>query len=162
MTGNQGRLRGPVRVCLRRGKKSGKSNGTHRAALRGQNTSIIELAPQEPACFDPEVLELLCARIGETRAEAEVARALERISTTVEALPTLGQATDQFLFFITLRSLIRDAELIGMTTLAKASRNALACAGKDHSAAFPATLARLQRVGERSIHAVWELEDMSR
>jgi hypothetical protein len=36
------------------------------------------------------MLESLCRRIGETRAEAEVARALERISTTLAALDTLG------------------------------------------------------------------------
>jgi hypothetical protein len=49
------------------------------------------IRPEEPAQFDPAMLESLCRRIGETRAEAEVARALERISTTLSALETLSE-----------------------------------------------------------------------
>jgi hypothetical protein len=40
------------------------------------------------------MLESLCIRIGETRAEAEVARALDRISATVVALDTLSADAD--------------------------------------------------------------------
>jgi hypothetical protein len=44
------------------------------------------------------MLESLCRRIGETRAEAEVARALERISTTLSALETLSDVAPHIHF----------------------------------------------------------------
>jgi hypothetical protein len=107
------------------------------------------------------MLESLCRRIGETRAEAEVARALERISTTLSALDTLDRDADTSLMAAALRSLIRDADMIGMISLARVSRGVLSCLGSGDALGYAATLARLLRVGERSIHAVWELEDLS-
>lgn len=57
--------------------------------------------------------------------------------------------------------LISDAELIGMATLARVARNVVDCIERGNLVAIAATLARLERVGDRSIHAVWDLEDMS-
>jgi hypothetical protein len=91
MSGDQGHDRGPVRVCLRRGQ-IGKME---RAPAQGtMPPGLHRLHPEEPAQFNPAMLESLCRRIGETRAEAEVARALERISTTLTALETLAEHAD--------------------------------------------------------------------
>lgn len=165
MTGNRGPVRGPVRVRLRRGRKKLGDGaprphpGRRRAAPR--DTAVIPLRPEEPARFDPATLESLCLRIGEVRAEAEVARALERIATTISALGTLSRAAEPALMVATLRSLQRDADMIGMISLARVSRNVLCCLEQGDATGYSATLARLSRVGERSIHAVWELEDLS-
>jgi hypothetical protein len=161
MSGDQGHDRGPVRVCLRRGQNKGDRVRARRRKEVASRDAVIPLRPSEPACFNPDTLESLCRRIGEDRAEAEVERALERISTTLAAMDTLVEGADTALMAATLRSLVRDSDLIGMVTLARVSRNVLSCLGSGDGRAFSATLARLCRVGERSMLSVWDLEDLS-
>lgn len=121
---------------------------------------ITELAPEEPARFNPECLEELCVRIGEVRAEAEVALSLHRISELLPKMATL-LLDDANGFVVAIEQVTKDSELIGMATLARVARNVLdSFAAGDH-VALAATMARLDRVGERSIHAVWDLEDLS-
>lgn len=122
--------------------------------------TITELSPEEPARFNPECLEELCLKIGEVRAEAEVALALHRIS---ELLPKLDAMLriDEPGFAGAVAQVGRDAELIGMATLGRVARSVLDSHASANHVALAATLARLGRVGERSIHAVWDLEDLS-
>jgi hypothetical protein len=122
---------------------------------------VTELRPEEPARFNPEKLEDLCRQIGEARAEAEVARALERISMTLAALPSLRDGSERPLLRAAVTSLVRDADLIGMATLARVARHVLDALEGGDGVALSSTVARLSRVGDRSIHAVWELEDLS-
>ncbi|MBL4627426.1 MAG: hypothetical protein JKY00_05200 [Roseicyclus sp.] len=121
---------------------------------------ITELTPEEPARFNPERLEELCHKIGEVRAEAEVALALHRIS---EHLPTLRSLLrdNEGAFVVAVDHVASDAELIGMATLARVARGVLDSHSTGNLVALASTLARLDRVGERSIHAVWDLEDVS-
>lgn len=122
--------------------------------------TITELAPEEPARFNPDCLEELCLKIGEVRAEAEVAQALHRLS---EALPTLDALLrdDERAFLVAVEKLGKDADLIGMATLARVARSVLDCFATSNHVGLAATMARLDRVGDRSIHAVWDLEDLS-
>ena len=53
-----------------------------------------------------------------------------------------------------LADLFGDARLIGMATLAQAGRHVLDCLDRDDPIALAATLARLERVGDRSIDAI--------
>jgi hypothetical protein len=122
---------------------------------------VTELRPEEPARFDPERLEDLCRRIGEVPAEAEVALALHRISDALTSLSDPDPARDAAVLRAALTALARDAGTIGMSTLALVSRHVLDCLDRGDARAFSATLARLFRVGERSLHAVWDLEDRS-
>lgn len=121
---------------------------------------ITEITPEEPARFNPERLEELCHKIGEVRAEAEVALALHRIS---ESLPTLQamRHDDGPAFAVAIAQVAKDAELIGMATLARVAGNVLDSYTTGNQVALAATMSRLDRVGDRSIHAVWDLEDLS-
>jgi len=122
---------------------------------------VTELPLGEPARFNPERLENLCNAMGEARAETEVALALERIAQTLAGIdPTVAGGHLAYLR-LSLEDLARDADLIGMSTLARVARDVLACEACGNDTAFRATLARLRRVGERSIHAVWDLDDLS-
>lgn len=122
---------------------------------------ITELRVDEPARFNPEKLEDLCHRIGDAQAETEVALALDRIAAMLNALPSLSVRAHVPDLRDAVEVLISDAELIGMTTLARVERNVVDCIERGNLVAIAATLARLERVGDRSIHAVWDLEDMS-
>jgi len=99
--------------------------------------------------------------MGETRAEAEVAHALGRLSTLLQDVSRLGRHARPGDLQHVLAALVRDAGLIGMATLARVANNVLDCLASDDPTALAATLARLERVGERSIHAIWDLEDLS-
>lgn len=122
--------------------------------------SITELAPEEPARFNPDCLEELCLKIGEVRAEAEVAHALHRISELLPNLKDMVHA-DANVFAKAIDQVCKDADLIGMATLARVARNVQDSFAAGNDVALAATMARLDRVGERSIHAVWDLEDLS-
>lgn len=140
----------------------GRSDGARHVADRraGVALMITRLRLEEPARFNPERLEELCRKIGEVRAEAEVALALHRIS---DELPLLSGklVSDAQGFLLAVEAMARDAELIGMATLARVARSVLASHEVADPVALAATLARLERVGDRSIHAVWDLEDLS-
>ncbi|WP_224816574.1 hypothetical protein [Hasllibacter sp. MH4015] len=125
-----------------------------------RHPDIAELRPEEPARFNPDRLEELCHSIGEVRAEAEVALALHRVSEMLPRLPEL-LLTDAVRFSTGVEQIIEDAELIGMASLANVAQNVLDSFTRHNEVALAATLARLERVGERSILAVWDLEDLS-
>lgn len=122
---------------------------------------ISELPLGEPARFNPSQLEKLCDSMGETRAEAEVAYALARLASLLEQVSRLGRQGPADELRDVLTAVVRDARLIGMATLARVGDNVLACLAADDPIALAATLARLERVGDRSIHAIWDLEDLS-
>lgn len=50
---------------------------------------------------------------------------------------------------------------IGMPLLGQVTRDVCACIESGDAIALGATLARLLRVGERSLYAVWDLQDLS-
>jgi len=122
---------------------------------------VSRLRPEEPARFNPERLEHLCDEIGEIRAEHEVASALQAINAhlqDVRHLHPVGAGDD---LVHPVRNLAATSDRIGMASLARVARDVLACIGSGNQVALAATHARLLRVGERSIHAIWDLEDVS-
>lgn len=115
----------------------------------------------EAARFDPEQLERLCRDKGEERAESEAAEALDRINRLLEEIyaPDAAYATRDLL--IRIEALIAAADKIGMSTLSTVSRDVRECLSRNDDIALSATMSRLARVGERSIHAIFDLEDQS-
>jgi hypothetical protein len=122
---------------------------------------ITELPLEEPARFNPGQLEQLCIRMGESRAEAEVGHALQRLATLLAEVALLRRGGRRDDLEEVLAALIRDAQLIGMASLARVGRHVLDCLDSGDATALAATLSRLERIGDRSIHAVWDLEDLS-
>ena len=104
---------------------------------------VTELPLGEPAGFNPGQLELLCDRLGEQRAEAEVAYALDRLATLLDQIAPLKQTGDHRALETLLAALVRDARMIGMATLAQAGRHVLDCLESGDTIALAATLARL-------------------
>ena len=58
------------------------------------------------------------------------------------------------------RKMSADAEGMGMTTFAKVAAQASDLSKRNDPAALAASLARLVRVGEASLAAVWDLQDL--
>lgn len=122
---------------------------------------VTELPLGEPARFNPAQLEELCNTMGEVRAETEVAEALDRIAKLLAQIGPMIRCGPQDALDQRLQALVRDARLIGMATLARVAQDVRDCLAAGDATAFAATSARLDRVGDRSIHAVWDLDDLS-
>ncbi|MFW5654488.1 MAG: hypothetical protein ACOCYW_02430 [Roseicyclus sp.] len=129
-------------------------------ARTGMAEGVVCLHHDEPTRFDAERLEDLCLTLGEAQAETEVAEALKRIATTIDQLDWLISMAGPELLKLCLGSLARDAGMIGMTTLSSVAEAASNCVDRDDAIARAAAFARLRRIGERSILAIWDLDDI--
>lgn len=122
---------------------------------------VFVLKPEEPARFNPDRLERLCNEIGELRAEHEVARALQDLSAHLDEVMQIDPISDAHRLVAVLRALVATSDYIGMATLARVGRDVQTCLRRDDVVALMSTHARLMRVGDRSIRAIWDLEDLS-
>ncbi|MEL6533120.1 MAG: hypothetical protein AAFN09_11875 [Pseudomonadota bacterium] len=120
--------------------------------------SVCELIHDETARFDPRRLERLCVEIGEDRAEHQAAEALDRINRALKGIERLGETQHRARLMARLAELIEASDKIGMSTLGRVARDVRYCARKADPNALAATLCRLERVGDRSIHAIFDLE----
>lgn len=122
---------------------------------------VTALLLDEPARFNPGQLEQLCERIGEISAEAEVANALNRITIALDELHEVPRGWPDPALRPVIERVARDAHLIGMASLARVAGDVVQCIDTGDGVALAATLARLDRIGDRSVHAVWDFEDAS-
>ena len=60
-----------------------------------------------------------------------------------------------------VRALARLAAQVGMTSLSRVAEDVAQCAARGDLVGQSATLARLVRIGDRSLTAVWDLQDVS-
>ncbi len=125
----------------------------------GKMTDVVTvLRFEEPARLDPDRLERLCRDIGEAQAEYEVAVGLERIMIAlaqIDAVDCLSQRKE------IVSQIAEAAGKIGMATLARVARDVQLVMSRQDTPAISATLARLRRVGERSVYAIYDIEDLS-
>ncbi len=119
---------------------------------------VTVLRFEEPVRFDPDRLERLCRDIGETQVEYEVAAGLERIMIALAQIDCVDSTLERKKI---VAGIADPASKIGMATLARVVRNVHIVMARQDMAAIGATLARLRRVGERSVYAIYDIEDMS-
>lgn len=114
---------------------------------------------REVARFDPARLEELCREKGEAQAETEAAEALSTIGQLLRHIDPEAASMSDVKFGGKIDALHKAADRIGMSTLARVAQDVRTCLDAGDAAAFGATLARLYRVGDRSIHAIFDLDD---
>ena len=125
------------------------------------NRHVTVLRVEEGARFDPDRLEVLCSQFGEHRAEQLVAQSLDDITHHLAALKASAQTVDLTAIAGPTQHLFDAADLIGMISLKRVASDVLECLDGSNDVALAATLARLMRIGDQSIRAVWDLEDLS-
>jgi hypothetical protein len=119
------------------------------------------LQHEEPVGLDRSQLKVLYQSLGAVGADKVVAHALDELATM------LGIAGEQYLMGDiealrrSLKSIIAFSQQVGMTLLARVGRDVLALSHTYDAPAFGATMARLERIGESSLIAVWDLQDLS-
>ncbi|MEM9320556.1 MAG: hypothetical protein AAGA70_16350 [Pseudomonadota bacterium] len=114
---------------------------------------------REVARFDPGRLEELCREKGEVQAESEAAMALGEIGEILRDLTPADHGLHDAVVARRIDRLADAADRIGMSTLARVAADVRSCIDCGDVVAYAATLARLYRVGDRSIHAIFDLDD---
>ena len=122
---------------------------------------VTVLQTTEYVRVDADRLAQLYAQLGERGAEDVVCRAMEELAARLAHADQQYRASDQAGLRKNARSLVAIAEQVGMQLLARVARDVTICIDVGDPVAQGAVLARLVRVGERSLFAVWDLQDLS-
>ncbi len=115
----------------------------------------------ETVRLDQDRVEALYHQLGEAGAENVICRAIEELAVRLAHCERLWRAQSHVELRKSARSLVAIAEQIGMTALARVAGDVTNTIDAQDSAALGATLCRLLRIGERSLTAVWDLQDLS-
>lgn len=122
---------------------------------------VISLVHEEPVRVDTDRLGALYRQMGEAGAEDVVCRAIEELAVRLGHCQKLWRQKDHPALRKSARSLIAISEQIGMCALARVAGDVTAAVDSGDAVAQAATLSRLMRTGERSLTAVWDLQDLS-
>ncbi|KPN64961.1 hypothetical protein XMM379_002245 [Aliiroseovarius sp. xm-m-379] len=122
---------------------------------------ISHLYHKEAVRLDRDQLEILLLQLGPTSADKLVNQALEDLAIGLAQIKKHHAAGQVQETREQIRALKAIAQKLGMTTLARICRDARDLVGSPDIAGCAAVLARLNRIGEGSLIAVWDLQDMS-
>lgn len=119
------------------------------------------LAHDEPVRLDSDRLGDLYSEMGESGAETVVCRALEELANRLSLVERAFYQEDRTKLTKAARGMIAIADQVGMVGLAQVARDVATCAEGRDDPALAATLARLVRQGDRSLAAIWDVQDLN-
>lgn len=99
--------------------------------------------------------------MGEAGADDVLCRAIEELAVRLALCERLWRKEDWQQLRKCARSLIAISDQIGMATLARVALDVTQALDAEDHTAVGATLARLIRIGDHSLTAVWDLQDLS-
>lgn len=120
---------------------------------------VLQIRPNERVDVDQERLGSLYAQLGASGAEDVVCRALEELALRLSQSDRLYRARNWKDLRKNTRSLIAIADQVGMMKLSKVAADVTTCIDEGDSVALASTLSRLLRIGERSLTAIWDIEE---
>ncbi|VAV90491.1 FIG095838: hypothetical protein [hydrothermal vent metagenome] len=130
--------------------------------FEGETLEQVTLLKQnEVVGLDADRLEELYNQLGEASAEDVVCRALEELAVRLSHTERCYREIRITDMRKSARSLIAIAEQIGMLKLAQVAGDVTRCIDESDRVGLAATLARLLRLGERSLSEIWDLQDLS-
>ncbi len=109
--------------------------------------------------MNPDNLDALYAELGPIGAEAVVCRAMEELALRLDGLGKLHQSGQLKEIARVSRSMAAIADQVGLESFSYVSGAVAQCALKGDATALAATLRRLERIGERSLTAIWDVTD---
>lgn len=122
---------------------------------------LLVLKHDESVRLDPDRLGGLYRQLGDRATEDVICRAIEELALRLTHCERLWRQQDRAGLRKAVRSLIAIADQIGMTTLARVATDVTAAVDAADEPAIGATLFRLMRIGEKSLTAVWDLQEFS-
>lgn len=124
-------------------------------------SEIVKIRLSEQIQLDQGRLGALYTQLGEKGAESVVCRAMEELASRMAQCETFWRSNNREKLRKQARSLIAIADQIGMERLALVAGDVTASIDEMDEVATAATLSRLLRIGERSLSAIWSMEDLS-
>lgn len=122
---------------------------------------VSALRHEEGVRLDPDRIGALYGELGHAAAESVVCRAMEELAVRISDIRRFHEAGDVEAVQRSGRLLAKVAEQVGMTSLARVAADVCDSAEMRDPAALGATVARLVRIGDRSLTAIWDLQDLS-
>lgn len=123
--------------------------------------NIVNIRVTEQIQLDQVRLGTLYAQLGEAGAGDVISRAMEELAVRLAQCDTLWRARNLAQLRKHARSLIAISDQIGMHRLAQVAGDVTVCLDGKDEVAVAATLSRMLRIGERSLSAIWAMEDLS-
>lgn len=121
---------------------------------------VTQIKPKESVDVDQDRLGALYAQLGETSAEDVVCRAMEELALRLSLCERLYRSSSWVELRKSVRSLVAIADQIGMSALSSVAGDVTQCIDDKNDVALAATLGRLMRVGEESLTAIWDIQDV--
>lgn len=122
---------------------------------------VLKIGLKETVHVDQDRLAALYAELGESGAEDVVCRAMEELALRLSHCSRLHAAANMEELRKCARSLIAIGDQIGMHVLTRVAGDVIAAIDFGDGPATAATLARLLRIGEQSLTAIWDLQDIT-
>lgn len=123
--------------------------------------NITTLVFDENIRLNSERMAELYVQLGEAGAQDVVCRAMEELAVRLAKVNETYLAQMQNDLRKGAKGLIGIAEQIGMQKLADVARDVCNCTDNNDPISLGATMARLMRIGDQSLTAVWDLQDLS-
>ncbi len=122
---------------------------------------VIALEHKESVHLDPDRLHGLYRQLGDKNAVDVLCRTIEELAMRLSNCERYWRQRDWVDLRKCAKSLVAISEQIGMTALARVAGDVAQAVDAGDAVATGATLGRLIRVGERSLTAVWDQQDLS-
>ena len=119
---------------------------------------LTVLAMQEPVRVDARRLGEIVDELGETAAHNIICVALEQLAQALADTRQAAMDGDMAGLLSKAGLLSRLAWQVGLTSLAGVAVDVARCAERRDATALSATLARLMRIGNRSLTEIWDDE----
>ncbi|MFD2173383.1 hypothetical protein [Rhodobacter lacus] len=123
-------------------------------------SAIENLRVDEPVRLDPDRLVVIYAELGEIGAERVIAATMEDLAVHLVAAQLAARDGQPDTLERAVREMVSLATQVGMVLLTRVAEDLLACIARGDFVAQAAVLARLVRIAERSLTAVWDIQDM--
>lgn len=118
--------------------------------------NLTVLAVQEPVQVDARRLDEIVDELGETAAHNIICVALEQLAHALAEVRESAMAGDMPQLLSRAELLSRLAWQVGLTSLAGVAVDVARCAEQRDATGLAATLARLMRIGNRSLTEIWD------
>lgn len=122
---------------------------------------LAVLRHEEGVRLNPDPLVALYSELGESGAERVICRTMEELASRLSEMMRHADEGQIAPLIRSARLLAKVADQIGMATLARVASDVMRTTEAGDLTSQAATLARLIRIGDRSLTAVWDLRDMT-
>ncbi|PID36416.1 MAG: hypothetical protein CR993_04925 [Rhodobacterales bacterium] len=123
--------------------------------------SIERLLIIEEVRLDREQLRVLVENMGPAAADDLVSQSMERLTELLQRTGKNYRNSNFAAMEPSLRAIIGLSRQVGMTLLARVAKDTLELCASNDVIALGATVARLERIGENSLVAMWNMQDLS-